>query len=123
MEKSEDKIQQLQVMWYKNKYCLSHHTPRNLIMSVPNEGKPEMIRTGLYPGASDLIVIHFGKVIFVENKTSTGRQSDNQIAFQKHVESLGFNYYLCRSLEEFQTIILNLCTPPHHSTASQTCTR
>lgn len=102
MSKSEELIQQQQVMWYKAKFCLKHHNPRNLIMSVPNEGKPELIRTGLYPGAADLIVIHFGKVIFVENKTETGRQSDKQREFQHHVESLGFEYILCRSVEDFK---------------------
>ena len=103
--KSEDKIQQDQVMWYRNTYCLKHHKPRNLILSIPNEGKPELIRTGLYPGAADLMVVHFGRVFFVENKTDTGRQSDKQKDFQEHVQSLGFDYHLCRSFDEFKQII------------------
>lgn len=110
MEKLEEKIQQEQVMFYKNTYCLKHHNPRNLILSIPNEGKPDLIRTGLYPGASDLLVIHFGQVIFIENKTENGRQSNHQKEFQQHVESLGFPYYICRSLEDFKTIIYSYDT-------------
>lgn len=104
-EKSEERIQQEQVMWYINHYCLKHHKPRNLIMSIPNEGKPQLVRTGLYRGASDLVLIHFGQVLFIENKTSTGRQSQQQKDFQAHVESLGFPYYLCRSLDDFKEVI------------------
>lgn len=110
MEKLEEKIQQEQVMWYKNNFCLKHHNPRNLILSIPNEGKPELVRTGLYPGAADLMVIHFGKVLFIENKTPTGRQSPHQKNFQQHVESLGFPYYICRSLDDFKAVI-NQYTP------------
>lgn len=110
MEKLEEKIQQEQVMWYKNNFCLKHNSPRNLILSIPNEGKPELVRTGLYPGASDLMVIHFGKVLFIENKTPTGRQSHHQKDFQQHVESLGFPYYVCRSLDDFKAVI-NQYTP------------
>lgn len=110
MEKLEEKIQQEQVMWYKNSFCLKHHIPRNLILSIPNEGKPELVRTGLYPGAADLMVIHLGKVLFIENKTPTGRQSPHQKDFQQHVESLGFPYYVCRSLNDFKAVI-NQYTP------------
>ena len=106
---TEAKIQQEIFMWYNNTYCLSHHSPRNLILSIPNEGKPELIRTGLYPGASDLFIIHHPlPPMFVEIKTPDGRQSDKQRAFQAHVASLGYAYYLIRSLEAFKSLITSL---------------
>ncbi len=102
--KSESRIQQEIVMWFRNKFCLRHHDPRSLIMSIPNEGKPDLVKTGLYPGASDLIVIHKGEVLFVEVKNQIGTQQPKQELFQSHVESMGYRYILVRSLEEFAKI-------------------
>jgi hypothetical protein len=108
--KSEDAIQQEIVMWYRNNYCLKKHDPRNLIFSVPNDSKDakeqmRKIATGLFSGVSDLIMIHFGNVYFIEVKTDVGRQSDKQKEFQTLVENQGFKYYLIKSLEKFKEIV------------------
>lgn len=108
---SEDKIQQDIFMWFNNNYCLKHHNPRCIIFSVPNGGtrnKMEAIKlksTGMKAGVSDLIVILPNKVLFVEVKTETGRQSDKQIEFEKTITDLGYSYILVRSLEEFKTVV------------------
>lgn len=111
-EVSEDYVQNQIWEWYTNTFCLKHHNPRNLIFSVPNGGKRDareakkLQLTGLLPGVSDLIVIHNGVVLFVEvKKPIGGRQEDAQKDFQMRVESLGFKYYIVRSLEEFQQTI------------------
>ena len=108
--KSEDKIQQEIVMWYRNNYCLKKHDPRNLIFSVPNDSKDakeqmRKIATGLFSGVSDLIMIHFGNVYFIEVKTDVGRQSDKQKEFQMLVENQGLKYFLVRNLKNFQEIL------------------
>ena len=108
---TENKTQQEIVMWYRNTYCLKHHTTRNIIFSVPNDSKNAVeqmrkVATGLFAGVSDLIMIHFGQVMFIEVKTETGRQSDKQKEFQQIVENQGFKYYLVRSLKEFKEIVL-----------------
>lgn len=105
--RAEDSIQQEIFMWYHNTYCLLHHTPRRMIFSVPNEGKPELVRTGLYPGASDLLVFHHvGRPpLFVEVKTPSGVQSVSQKEFESHATSLGCQYFLVRSLEDFKEVI------------------
>jgi hypothetical protein len=101
--KAESRIQQDIVRWYRNTYCLKHHSPRGMIFSVPNEGQMRLSQTGLLPGVSDLVVITpSGKVVFVECKTEKGRQSDAQIEFQKRVQALGFTYILVRDLKNFQ---------------------
>jgi hypothetical protein len=102
---SEEKIQQQIVMFYHNTYCLPNHTPRCMILSIPNEKKPEMVRTGLYAGAADLLVIHYGKTAFVEVKNEIGKQSDKQKAFEKHCKDMGTPYFLVRNLEEFLCIL------------------
>jgi hypothetical protein len=102
--KTEQKIQQEIFQWFTNTYCLKHHSPRSLILSIPNEGKPSLVMTGLYPGASDLLVVHLGVVYFIEVKTETGKQSDNQKKFEQHIHQMEMNYYLVRSLEDFQNL-------------------
>lgn len=80
--------------------------------SCPNElaGKdPKRMRhfvaMGLRSGVSDLILLLPGRVIFMEVKTSTGRQSDNQKKFEKKVTELGFEYFLVRSVDEVREIL------------------
>lgn len=112
-EKTEAKIQQEMYLYFNNTFCLKHHKNRCVIFSVPNDSssKEETMRklaTGMLPGASDLIIIFPGKLIFVEVKTDTGRQSDVQKEFEKRVNALGFEYWLVRSLEEFKTKLSSL---------------
>jgi len=108
---TEAKIQQEIVMFYHNTYCLEHHKPRCIIFSVPNGGNRspgEAMKakaTGEYMGASDLVVIHFSKLLFVEVKTEDGVQSKWQKIFQKHIQDIGFEYHIVRSIEEFKELI------------------
>jgi len=111
MIQTENKIQQDIVMWFNNKYCLMHHKPRLLILSIPNDSinaieTKRKVNTGLLPGASDLIVCLPSKMLWVEIKTPIGTQSIHQKQFQQRVEELGYDYCLIRSLEEFKATIL-----------------
>lgn len=61
---------------------------------------------GYIKGQPDLIILlPIGNVLFVEVKTSKGRQSPEQKAFQERVESLGFNYVIWRSVEDAEKFI------------------
>ena len=98
----ESDIQISCVKWFKLQY------PRYVIFAVPNGGtrfKKEMIwmlREGILPGAADLVICgDRGKVLFVEMKTSKGKQNENQVAFERKVTELGFKYVVCRSLDNF----------------------
>jgi hypothetical protein len=111
MDQQESKIQSDIVRHYNNTYCLAHQKPRCIIFSIPNGGERDVIKVmlsramGEYKGASDLVIIHKGKLIFVEVKTPTGVQSKDQKMFEQHVRECGFDYFLVRSLEEFLLII------------------
>lgn len=101
--KTEAKIQQEIVLWFRKEY------PSCCIFSVPNERsntkeQMRMISTGLLAGVSDLIVVIPNKVLFVEIKDAKGRLSTRQKIFKKIVTDLGLQYYLVRSLEEFKII-------------------
>lgn len=108
---NEAQIQQSIFKWYHNHFCLKHHDPQNIIFSVPNEStnvKEQMYKKslGLISGVSDLVVVTQDEVIFVEVKTSTGRQSKKQKEFQLKVELLGYRYLLVRSLDDFKKQII-----------------
>lgn len=113
MNKSESKIQSECYIWYNNNFCLKIHNPRGLMFSIPNELSGNNVvgtilakSTGLTPGASDTIVIlPSGKLIFVEFKTKTGKQTKSQKNFEKRVKNLGYEYKIIRSLDEFKKII------------------
>jgi len=120
--KSEAKLQQEIVTWYKNTYCLKHYPDRCMIFSVPNEGRgaqsARLIQTGLYPGCADLVVIHriskyvIGPckpiLLFIEVKTDTGVQSDKQKQFEVHCRQMGVRYEIVRDLGAFKRVIENL---------------
>ena len=111
--KNENNLQAEIYKWFHNTYCLKNHINRGLIFSIPNGGTRNIKEamtfkaTGLLKGASDLIVIFpNGKLCFVELKTDKGVQSIEQKDFECRVSSLGFEYHLIRSLEEFKLLTL-----------------
>lgn len=109
---TEDILQAEIFKWYHNNFCLPIHEPRNYIFSVPNGGlrnkreAAKMKATGLKAGVSDLIVLQPNRCIFVELKTQVGKQSDKQKDFESIVKSLGFEYFVVRSLEEFKQVVI-----------------
>ncbi len=108
---NEDILQAEIYKWFHNTHCAGKN---NVIFSVPNGGTRnvkealKLKATGLVPGVSDLIILLPSKCLFIEVKTSTGKQSDVQKVFESKVTLLGFDYYLVRSLEEFKNILLPL---------------
>lgn len=62
---------------------------------------------GSMAGVSDTIIMLPGTILFVEFKSIKGRQSPDQKLFQQKVESLGFEYFIIKSIEAFQELIRN----------------
>ena len=58
-----------------------------------------------FRGFSDLVAFINNKIYFIEVKSKVGKQSDDQIAFQKLVESAGLTYVLARSVEDVERSI------------------
>ena len=54
---------------------------------------------GSYRGASDLTAIKAGRTVWLEVKTPTGTQSDDQVKFQADIEAAGGEYVLAYSIE------------------------
>lgn len=102
-QKTEHNIQKSIVRWFKREY------PEYLIFASCNEAcytrKTYFTEAGMLNGVSDLVVVLPSKVIFVELKTERGIQSKSQKEFEFKIKSIGHEYYLIRSLTEFQKLI------------------
>ena len=60
---------------------------------------------GWTKGTSDLIAIGHGDTLFIALKRPKGKQSPEQVVFQKEIVSRGFNYVVVRSLEDIEKVI------------------
>jgi hypothetical protein len=103
---NEALLQHQIVSWFNNNFCLKHHNPRSILISIPNERVKSqhigrLISTGLYKGAADMIIIHRGITCFIEVKTIKGKISPCQYAFRYHAIAAGARHAFVRSLEEF----------------------
>jgi hypothetical protein len=106
MKKAEDRIQQEIVQWFNNTYpslrgllCYNLNNSQNAIDGNRNKMK------GLIAGRSDLVLYYCGEAYMIELKTLKGRQGDEQKAWQKLIESHGFEYFIIRDLKEFQQLV------------------
>lgn len=103
--RSEYEIQCEAVEWFRKTF------PNQVIFSCPNEAArrnwAHFSKSGAVSGSPDLVVSIKDRVFFVEYKTATGVQSDNQKAFEVKCNALGIGYYLCRDLTSFKKAILD----------------
>jgi hypothetical protein len=80
---------------------------RGLLFHVNNKARnaiegAKFKAMGVVSGVSDLIYLKpGGKPILIELKTDNGAQSIEQKKWELHVKSAGYQYVICRSLEEF----------------------
>jgi len=106
---TEAQIQSSCVMWLWNTYPQT----RGLFFSVTNNSEHiaramQRKAVGLISGVSDCLFIWKGTVHPFEFKTDKGKQSPAQIEWQNKVNKQGIDYYVVRSLPEFQTLINQL---------------
>lgn len=128
----ENNLQADCVKWFNNNYCLTIHNPRCFIFSVQNEMASQIsgalkqvlpksvwsiidktckiilgkaVTFGFRKGVSDLVVVLPNKTLYVELKTETGKQREEQEKFENIVKDLEHEYHLVRDLETFKNII------------------
>ncbi len=66
---------------------------------------------GVLPGVSDMAYLIPGSVVWIEWKTPSGKQSTDQRKFQALVTSLGMQYHIVTSEEEFLNVIAPYAEP------------
>ena len=54
-------------------------------------------------GVPDLTALNNGRVIFIEVKTNHGEQSSDQIEFENKIREHDGEYYVIRSIDEFES--------------------
>jgi hypothetical protein len=110
MRHEESKIQQACVRWFRLQY------PGYILFAIPNGGRRRKIEAsimkgeGVLPGVADLfLALPSGKYngLFIEMKTSGGRQSPSQKDFEERAIFSGYGYVICRSVNEFIDTINN----------------
>lgn len=65
-------------------------------------------KEGFREGCSDLVVLLKNRVIFIEIKSTTGKQSDKQKEFETKVKELGFEYYVWRDIDAAEEFVKGL---------------
>lgn len=107
----EAKTQAACVKWLWNNYPET----RGNFIHIPNEGNRSSVvdggirkALGLVAGAPDTFLFmarggYHG--LAIEFKSLVGRQREEQVEFQKRLEANGYKYELCRTEEQFHSII------------------
>ena len=60
---------------------------------------------GCVKGIADLVAMKFGRTVWIEVKTATGRQSDYQVDFERAVVAHGCEYLLARSSADVDCLV------------------
>lgn len=106
----EVNLQKSCVMWFRYQY------PKysKLLIHVPNGGFRNTVEAakfkaiGVTAGVADLLLLvsrnGYG-CLAIEMKTTDGRQSDNQKNWQNDMIDAGNRYEVCRSVDEFISIV------------------
>lgn len=106
----EDRLQISCVRWWD----MTHPNDKRLLSHSANGGKRNIIEAakfkemGVRAGFPDLILLipnKFYPFMGIELKTATGRQSEQQKAYQREFERRGYKYVIVRSLNEFIKVV------------------
>lgn len=68
-------------------------------------------RTGLKPGAPDLIVLHDGRLLAIELKASAGKVSEAQAKTCDTIVNAGGGYTVARSVDDVERYLLSHAVP------------
>lgn len=119
MNRTESRIQRVCVEWFRWQYPQL----KLLLFAVPNGGGRSKVEAGILKaegvtaGVADLLLLYPSKdyhALCIEMKTERkgSKQRETQIAWQEKVESVGYKYIVCRSLDEFQQAIIDYLGEP-----------
>jgi len=108
MKHLESKLQISVVKWFRLQY------PTLTLFSVPNGGKRSIVTAtllkseGALAGVADLFLMYPSKTyhgLFIEMKIGKGKQTENQIDFERQCKKFGYKYEVCRSFDDFVNIV------------------
>lgn len=110
MARAEHDLQTACVAWFRYQH------PHLILFAIPNgaflNGTPEqrarqwkrLKAEGAVSGVADLFLAvptSRGGGLFIEMKAGKGKQTQEQVEFERVVRVAGYGYVVCRSLDEF----------------------
>lgn len=103
----EEQFQAQCIQWFWNTFP----DERQMLFHVQQKAKNKIEGArfkaiGVVKGVSDLVLITYSRVIFIELKWDKGDQSKEQISFEAKVKQRNHPYFVVRSLDEFKKLIL-----------------
>lgn len=114
-KKPGDEEHQLQVdcvQWFAIQYPTYYK--QGALFAVPNGGRRDKVTgaklkaEGVQPGVADLVLLKptsYSHALFIEMKTSSGKQRITQKRWQANVSADGYRYEVVRSLEQFVNLV------------------
>ena len=93
----------LKKIWFRRMNSgatLSSYGGKTRMVRYGSPGMADILATPLDEHEHDGVKIMFPVILWIECKTSSGKQSDAQRAFQEEVEAEGHYYLLARSLDD-----------------------
>lgn len=107
---TEEQLQAECYRWFWNKFIeerqMLFHVDNNSYNGIIGNRKKSL---GVVKGISDFIfILPNGRTAFIEMKTEKGYQKPEQREFMHKVCERGHEYYICRSVDQFKTLILKL---------------
>lgn len=105
---SEMMLQGQCFQWFWNTYPNLRRTLFHVQQKAMNAIEGSRFKAiGVVKGVSDMILVLPKKVVFIEFKTTEGKQSAEQIDFEHKVTLLQHEYFICRSFVEFKEFVLS----------------
>jgi hypothetical protein len=102
---SENEIHMKAWQWVKEAHpdLLIFHVPNGEHRNIATANK--LKRMGVLPGVADFLAFTHSRHVAIELKDTGGKQSSDQSAFDMRWGKTGGEYYICRSLIDFKSII------------------
>lgn len=97
MDLLESEIEKEVISYWRSVGLFAWKVPK-----IKTKGKRKL--NGEDNGCPDVFIFHKGRSIAIENKTQSGRQSEDQIKFESRLRTQGILYFICRSLEDARNI-------------------
>jgi hypothetical protein len=81
-------------------YCYYERINSGELLVLNKDGTKRLVKLAR-DGTSDAMCVIYGRIIFIELKSYSGKQTQNQKEFQKKVESVGGIYWLINDFDNF----------------------
>jgi hypothetical protein len=91
--------------------CLYERINAGELVVLNKDGTKRLVKLAR-KGCADVLCIIYGRAIFIETKSKTGKQSDDQKEFQVKAESVSAIYWLIYDFDDFKNRIdkiINIC--------------